>query len=109
MSRGSPRWMKGGHGAVSPSGEGRGRVREGRGIDPSVLEAGGRTGHWGIRGMKERARRIGAALDIWTGAGVGTEVSLKIPAAVAYLEPRLRSHRWWSRWRIGRSSTSEPL
>jgi signal transduction histidine kinase len=85
------------------------RIRDdGRGIDPSVLEAGGRAGHWGIRGMKERARRIGAALDIWTGAGVGTEVSLKIPAAVAYREPRGRSHRWWPRWPVGRSSTSEP-
>jgi ligand-binding sensor domain-containing protein/signal transduction histidine kinase len=84
------------------------RIRDdGRGIDPSVLEAGGRAGHWGIRGMKERARRIGAALDVWTGAGVGTEVALKIPAAVAYREPRLRSHRWWPRW-PGRSSTSEP-
>jgi ligand-binding sensor domain-containing protein/signal transduction histidine kinase len=86
------------------------RIRDdGRGIDPSVLKAGGRAGHWGILGMKERARRIGAALDIWTGAGVGTEVSLKIPAAVAYREPRLRSHRWWPRWRVGRSSTSGPL
>jgi signal transduction histidine kinase len=72
------------------------RIRDdGRGIDPGVLESGGRAGHWGIRGMKERARRIGAAFDIWTGAGVGTEVSLKIPASVAYREPSVRSHRWW--------------
>jgi signal transduction histidine kinase len=85
------------------------RIRDdGRGIDPSVLDAGGRAGHWGLRGMKERARRIGAAFDIWTGAGVGTEVSLKIPAAVAYREPRVRS-RWWPRWPVGRSSRSERL
>jgi signal transduction histidine kinase len=65
------------------------RIRDdGRGIDPAVLESGGRAGHWGIRGMKERARRIGAAFDIWTGA-------LKIPASVAYREPPIRSHRWW--------------
>jgi ligand-binding sensor domain-containing protein/signal transduction histidine kinase len=86
------------------------RIRDdGRGIDPALLEAGGRPGHWGIRGMKERARRIGAAFDIWTGAGVGTEVSLKIPGAVAYREPPTRSHRWWPRWPVGRSSTSTEL
>jgi signal transduction histidine kinase/ligand-binding sensor domain-containing protein len=83
------------------------RVRDdGRGIDPAVLEAGGRAGHWGLRGMKERARRIGAAFDIWTGADVGTEVSLTIQAAVAYREPAARSHRWWTRWSIGRSSST---
>ncbi len=86
------------------------RIRDdGRGIDPALLDAGGRPGHWGIRGMKERARRIGAAFDIWTGAGVGTEVSLKIPGTVAYREPPTRSHRRWPRWSIGRSSTSTEL
>ena len=86
------------------------RIRDdGRGIDPALLEAGGRPGHWGIRGMKERARRIGATFDIWTGAGVGTEVSLKIPGAVAYRETPPRAHRWWPPWSVGRSSTSREL
>ena len=83
------------------------RIRDdGRGIDPAVLESGGRAGHWRIRGMKERARRIGAAFDVWTGADVGTEVSLTIPAAVAYREPAARAYRWWPRWSVGRSSSS---
>jgi signal transduction histidine kinase len=83
------------------------RIRDdGRGIDPAVLEAGGRPGHWGIRGMRERAGRIGAAFDIWTGADAGTEVSLTIPAAVAYREPAGRSQRWWPRWWGHRSSSS---
>ena len=83
------------------------RVRDdGRGFDPALLTAGGRPGHWGIRGMKERARRIGAAFDIWTGPDAGTEVSLKIPGAVAYREPPARSHRWWPPWSRGQASGS---
>ena len=86
------------------------RIRDdGRGIDSALLDAGGRPGHWGIRGMSERARRIGAAFDIWTGADVGTEVSIRVPAAVAYREPTARSHRWRPRWSVGRSSKSTEL
>jgi nitrate/nitrite-specific signal transduction histidine kinase len=41
------------------------RVRDdGRGIDPGVLEKGGRADHWGLQGMKERAGRIGAQLEL---------------------------------------------
>jgi signal transduction histidine kinase len=86
------------------------RVRDdGGGIEPAVLDAGGSPGHWGIRGMKERASRIGAAFDIWTGAGAGTEVSLTIPAAVAYREQAARRERWWSRWLRRGSSASAGL
>jgi signal transduction histidine kinase/ligand-binding sensor domain-containing protein len=61
------------------------RIRDdGRGIDPDVLKSGGRADHWGLQGMKERAQRIGAHLDIWSRAGTGTEVELKITAATAY-------------------------
>jgi signal transduction histidine kinase len=85
------------------------RIRDdGHGIDRVFLEVGGRPGHWGIRGMRERARRIGAAFDIWTGAGLGTEVSLKVPAGIAYRESGAQSHRWWARRWIGQSSPTEP-
>src|SRR5262245_34484662 len=61
------------------------RIRDnGRGIDPHVLETGGRSDHWGLQGMRERARRIGADLELWSRPGAGTEVELKIPAATAY-------------------------
>jgi len=61
------------------------RVRDdGRGIDPTVLKEGGRAGHWGLPGIRERAGRIGARLDYWSEAGAGTEIELTIPAAVAY-------------------------
>jgi len=61
------------------------RIRDdGRGIDPKVLKEGGRAGHWGLRGLRERAERIGARLDFWSEAEAGTEVQLAVPAVVAY-------------------------
>jgi signal transduction histidine kinase len=61
------------------------RIRDdGKGIDPAVLESGGRPGHWGLPGVRERAKRIGAQLDFWSEAGAGTEVQLVIPASIAY-------------------------
>jgi signal transduction histidine kinase/ligand-binding sensor domain-containing protein len=61
------------------------RIRDdGKGIDPKVLDAGRRAGHWGLTGIRERAKQIGAQLDFWSGAGAGTEVELTVPASVAY-------------------------
>jgi signal transduction histidine kinase len=57
---------------------------DGKGIDPEVLKDHGRTGHWGLPGMYERAEGMGARLDIWSEVGAGTEVRLKVPAANAY-------------------------
>jgi nitrate/nitrite-specific signal transduction histidine kinase len=56
----------------------------GRGIDSRVLKEGGIAGHWGLRGARERAERIGARLDFWSEAGAGIEVQLTVPADVAY-------------------------
>jgi len=65
------------------------RIRDdGRGIDPQFLKEGGRSGHWGLRGIHERAQQIGAQLDFWSEAGAGTEVQLTVPAAVAYEQSR---------------------
>jgi len=61
------------------------RIRDdGKGIDPKVLREGGRSGHWGLRGIRERADRIGAQLDLWSEPGGGTEAQLLVPADVAY-------------------------
>jgi signal transduction histidine kinase/ligand-binding sensor domain-containing protein len=61
------------------------RVRDdGKGMDPKVLEFGGRAGHWGLPGLRERAQKLGVRLDFWSEAGAGTEVQLTVPAAVAY-------------------------
>ena len=61
------------------------RIRDaGRGISAAVLDAGGRPGHFGLRGMRERATKIGAQLKIWSKPGAGTEIDLQVPAAMAY-------------------------
>jgi signal transduction histidine kinase len=56
----------------------------GKGIDPEILKAGGRAGHWGMPGMRERADRFGGKLEFWSEAGAGTEAVLTVPAAAAY-------------------------
>jgi PAS domain S-box-containing protein len=61
------------------------RIRDdGKGIATKVLEEGGRAGHWGLIGIQERAKRMGAQLDFWSEPGAGTEVQLTVPASVAY-------------------------
>jgi signal transduction histidine kinase len=61
------------------------RIRDdGKGIDLKVLLEGSRAGHWGLPGIRERAKQIGARLDFWSEAGAGTEVELTVPAPVAY-------------------------
>ncbi len=53
----------------------------GCGIEPGQLRWG-RDGHWGLRGMSERAERIGAKLRIWSRAALGTEVELWVPGRI---------------------------
>ena len=57
---------------------------DGIGIDPKVLNEGARAGHWGLPGVRERAKLAGAQLDFWSEAGAGTEVQVTVPASVAY-------------------------
>jgi signal transduction histidine kinase len=72
------------------------RVRDdGKGIDPKVLATKGREGHYGLRGMPERAALIGGKLAVWSEVGTGTEVELVLPARIAYATSRRRS--WLSR------------
>ena len=52
---------------------------DGQGIDPQRLRAGGRDGHWGMDGMRERARHIGARLRWRSRRGEGTVVRLFVP------------------------------
>lgn len=61
------------------------RVRDdGAGIDPSILGQKGRAGHFGLKGMRERAEQIGGKLEVWSERGAGTEIELTLPASVAY-------------------------
>jgi signal transduction histidine kinase/ligand-binding sensor domain-containing protein len=70
------------------------RVRDdGKGIQPETLKAKGRAGHWGLQGMRERASKIGAQLEVWSRPDAGTEMELKIPTATT-CQPR----RAWGSW-----------
>ena len=61
------------------------RIRDnGKGINRKVLEAGARQGHWGLPGVRERAKRIGARLKLWSEPDAGTEAELTVPARIAY-------------------------
>jgi signal transduction histidine kinase/streptogramin lyase len=73
------------------------RIRDdGIGIDPKVLDEGARPGHWGLSGIRERAKVVGAKLDLWSEAGAGTEVQVSVPAAIAYVKTReARAFRWF--------------
>ncbi len=63
------------------------RIRDdGKGIAPEFAEQG-RAGHFGVAGMQERARRIGAKLAILSGAGTGTEIDLSVAGSIAYGKP----------------------
>jgi signal transduction histidine kinase/ligand-binding sensor domain-containing protein len=51
---------------------------DGRGFDPAVV-SGSPNGHYGLVGMRERARRMGGALALESQSGKGTELTLHIP------------------------------
>ena len=71
------------------------RVRDdGKGIDPNHLNEDGHPGHYGMRGMRERAKLMGGKLAVWSELDSGTEVELRIPASRAYEIPPAR-RRWW--------------
>jgi signal transduction histidine kinase len=53
----------------------------GRGFEPA---AASRPGHWGLRGMFERAQRVGGKLDCRSAPMKGTDILFKLPAWRAY-------------------------
>ena len=78
------------------------RVRDdGKGIGPEVLRGDGRKGHFGLHGMRERAKLVGGKLTIWSEVDSGTEIELNIPGARAYV----KSTRPF--WYFGKRSAKE--
>jgi ligand-binding sensor domain-containing protein/signal transduction histidine kinase len=74
------------------------RVRDnGNGVDPKILEDGGRPGHWGLPGMRERSERVGGQLKIWSGNETGTEIELTVPGATAYRQSGDKHRKPWFR------------
>ncbi|HWU15828.1 MAG TPA: two-component regulator propeller domain-containing protein [Caulobacter sp.] len=63
------------------------RIRDdGVGIPQEVVTKGHKPGHFGLVGMRERAQRIGGALSIDSRPGDGAEITLKLPARLAYAD-----------------------
>jgi signal transduction histidine kinase/ligand-binding sensor domain-containing protein len=64
---------------------------DGRGMLPTQEYMAGRTGHWGVAGMRERARTIGARFTLASAEGEGTRIRLQV---------RLRDSAlgWAARW-----------
>ena len=78
------------------------RVRDdGKGIPSGVLRADGVQRHYGLPGMRERAKLVGGNLTIWTELDSGTEIELTIPGARAYV----RSTRAF--WHFGKRSATD--
>ena len=66
------------------------RIRDdGKGITPDTSEQGS-VGHYGLAGMRERARQIGSKLVILSGPETGTDVELSVPGSVAYAKQQGR-------------------
>jgi signal transduction histidine kinase len=86
---------------IFASGALRVRIRDdGVGFDVNDASVAARPGHWGLKGMKERAASIGAKVEIWSRSGAGTEIEVNVPAKIAYLT---RNHGWFP-WSLGRAS-----
>lgn len=68
-------------------------VDDGRGVAPEILRDGGRRGHFGLAGMRERARTLNGRLVVDSRPGEGTRIVVTIPARTAY------GPRPWSWWR----------
>jgi signal transduction histidine kinase len=50
----------------------------GCGMDQQVIRSG-RSSHWGLLGMRERAESVGGQFRIWSKAGAGTEIETCVP------------------------------
>ena len=71
------------------------RVRDdGKGIAPKLMNEDGPTGHYGLRGMRERAKLLGGKLAMWSELDSGTELELRIPASRAYETSPARRRSW---------------
>jgi signal transduction histidine kinase len=81
-------------------GESRLRLRirdDGKGIGSHIVTDKGRAGHWGLRGMRERAKLVGGDLEVWSKPDSGTEIELTIPASTAYATPSTERRSWLGR------------
>jgi signal transduction histidine kinase len=82
---------------------------EGQGMSPTIMESGV-PGHFGLRGMRERAAKIATTLTIESMARGGTHVQLSVPASTAYAGFDTTSGAWtgfMARWTKRKRSAGE--
>jgi len=72
---------------------------DGKGMAPEVEQ--GCSGHYGLAGMRERARQIGSKLVILSGVGTGTEIDLGVAGPIAYAKSSGSSRFRWLRRMTG--------
>ena len=72
---------------------------DGRGIDEGVLQAGYRSGHWGLPGMRERANKMRGDLRVGRSKDGGTQIDLQVPAAIVYRPESPKGPRPWNPFR----------
>jgi signal transduction histidine kinase len=70
---------------------------DGVGIDPVIVEEGGKRGHFGLSSMRQRAIEVGGQLTLSRRTGGGTEVRIKIPASHAFRSRALELAVKWLR------------
>jgi ligand-binding sensor domain-containing protein/signal transduction histidine kinase len=80
------------------------RIRDdGKGIDSDLRGRAEEIGHWGLRGMRERAESLGGEFEVWSEPGAGTEIELRVPASIAYET----AHSQNSSWPFGRQNRDQ--
>ena len=79
---------------------------DGKGIDAETLARQQVDGHFGLRGMRERAAIVKGRLEVRGVISGGTQIELRVPATIAY-RASARTF-WWSRLRRGPSEPSGP-
>jgi signal transduction histidine kinase len=70
---------------------------DGQGIPQDILHYG-KAGHFGLKGMRERASRIGAALTISSSPSTGTVVRLIVPTKLIFSTSRRSKLDFVQRW-----------
>lgn len=74
---------------------------DGKGIDTSALQTSAATRHFGLLGMRERARQVHAQFRIEKNNPSGTSIIVVVPAQTAY-----RKERSWL-WRAGAAALGD--
>jgi signal transduction histidine kinase/ligand-binding sensor domain-containing protein len=59
-------------------------VDDGSGFDPALVDQSGKHRHFGLVGMRERAQRIDARLEVSSTPGAGTTIELRVPTSTAF-------------------------